>query len=157
MVDEFCIGCKYLGVLSRTPYCAFNDVTGFSRGCKSGTGCDKRTEGNREHSPNYYAFCREEKSEPAADKKKEQYSWSSKSILEGGHDSRKKRAAAKLRAVSQGRQREAILTYKEENNLTVRQMAKNIGISPTTLNKWITEYTSANWEKLEKIGIKKPF
>ena len=69
---------------------------------------------------------------------------------------RRREATKEFRAKSQGRQRAAILAYKEETGESNYTIADKIGISESRFRKWLTEYAPANWEKLAILGIKKP-
>ena len=157
MVDESCKGCKYLGVLSRCPYCSYSDVTGHSRGCSSGKGCTVREAGKNANAPSYFAFHhtpKQQKKKPAKPTK-EKKTYTELEFAE--HESiRKKEAAERNRALMQGKQRKALLDYKKTHGLTTQEMAAQAGVGTSTLNRWMTEYALADWEKLSKLGIVKP-
>lgn len=155
MVDEYCKGCKYLGVLSRCPYCSYSDVTGHSRGCSSGTGCTVREAGKKANAPSYFAFHHEPTKTKNSTQKRTKREYTDEEFAER-ESKRKKASAARNRELLQGRQRQAILDYKVAHDLTAKQMATLVGVSATTLNKWLTEYSKANWELLAKFGINKP-
>lgn len=152
LVDSYCEGCAYLGKLSGIPYCAFCDATGHMRGCSAGTGCTRRAHGERAYSPNHFSFERQNERKPER-KAKLELSDAELSIKES---LRKKEAAARNRAMLQGRQREAILNYRNSHGLDTRTLAEMVGVKTSTLEKWISEYNKADWDKLAAIGLPKP-
>ena len=74
----------------------------------------------------------------------------------GAHD-RKKITAERTRAFWKGRQTAAIKAWKLEHGLTYEQMAELLEVEPSTILMWVYENNTANWDKLRKIGIEKPF
>lgn len=157
MVDSYCRGCKYLGTLSRQPCCLYMDITGHSRGCPPGTGCTQRTFGPRiQPSKPFSLFKMKTKKEEAEKPKPPPKKELSQSEFCEKERNRKKLAAERYRAIAQGRQKQVIQDYKKKNNISAKKMGEMVGVSESTINKWTTEYTPANWEKLAELGIAKP-
>ena len=73
----------------------------------------------------------------------------------GAHD-RKKITAEHTRAFWQGRQTQAIKDWKIAHGVTYEQMAELLEVEPSTILMWVYENNTANWDKLQKIGIEKP-
>ena len=73
------------------------------------------------------------------------------------HDkARKRQRARELQEKAQGRQRAAIVAYKEATGDSNYQISLKIGIHESTVNKWANEYVPADWSKLAILGIQKP-
>lgn len=160
-VDAYCKGCIYLGTNSMGKACDFNYITGQVRGCPAGTGCVRRELGTRrkfvfgiassKHADNAKKATIESKKIGRPRKSAEELDDTRARELE-----RKRKAAEEYRAIAQGRQREAIMAYKAQHNASSRDIADLIGVNPSTVQKWCTEYVPARWDLLEKIGITKP-
>ena len=69
---------------------------------------------------------------------------------------RKQHTKQRTKSICQGKQAEAIKRFKAENHLTSAQLGAMIGVTETTIMKWANEHNMADWEKLGKIGMKKP-
>ena len=69
---------------------------------------------------------------------------------------RKVMTRVKTKARWQGKQTEAIKSWKEAHGMTYGEMAEKIGVDSTTVMKWANEDNQANWEKLKLLGIEKP-
>lgn len=160
-VDAYCKGCIYLGTTSVGKCCDYNYLTGKARGCPGGEGCVRRELGTRKkyglsittakHAANSKKASIESKKIGRPRKSAEELDDTRARELE-----RKRKAAEEYRAIAQGRQREAIMAYKAQHNASSRDIADLIGVNPSTVQKWCTEYVPAKWELLEKIGITKP-
>lgn len=151
VVDSYCEGCAYLGKLYGIPWCAYSDVNNHSRGCKSGEGCVVKSTGGKLHTPNYFSFEHGDLS-----KKREKYKRVSERQLCKTEGERKRRRAEKNRELLNGKQRQVLVEFREKNGMVNREIASAIGVSESTFQKWLTEYSRANWEKLKVIGIEKP-
>lgn len=160
-VDAYCKGCIYLGTNSMGKCCDYNYVTGQVRGCPAGAGCVRRQLGTRrkfvfgiaspKHADNSKKATIVSKKIGRPRKSEEELEETHAKQLE-----RKRQAAEEYRAKAQGRQRAVLMEYKVQNNASCRDIADRIGVNPSTVQKWCTEYKAANWELLAKIGIKKP-
>ena len=69
---------------------------------------------------------------------------------------RKQHTKQRTKDICQGKQAEAIKRFKAEKNLTSAQIGEMIGVTEMTVTKWANEHNLADWEKLAKIGLKKP-
>lgn len=67
-----------------------------------------------------------------------------------------KRYHAHVRAVLQGKQRNTITEFMKRTGYDRRDIARQIGVSPETVRKWLSEHQFANWKLLEVIGLPKP-
>lgn len=76
--------------------------------------------------------------------------------VKGAH-SKKKITAANTRAYWQGRQSQAIKDWKIAHDMTYEQMAELLDVETSTVLMWVYENNTANWDKLQKIGIEKPY
>lgn len=152
VVTKYCNGCVYLGKLSGTPCCMYSDVTGHTRRCAAGDGCDKRVLGKRKYAPNYFSI----PSAPSNPPMKKTVDNLDEHEFYAKECNRKREMAEKNRALLQGRQKAAITEFRESHGWTVKEMAKRLGVRDATLSKWITEYNKANWEVLGKVGLSKP-
>ena len=159
-VDAYCKGCQYLGTNSFGKWCRFNDVTGSIRGCAAGQGCTRYATGPKKHSPNYAAFAH-----PIPEKKQKDAEIPQKPMRpppmtpEERYErskAKKRDAAKEYRAKAQGRQRAVLVAYKEKYGLSNRQMSDKVGVCESTINRWVTEYVPADWDKLATVGIQKP-
>lgn len=160
-VDAYCKGCIYLGTTSVGKCCDYNYLTGKARGCPGGEGCVRREFGTRrrfslsitsaKHADHSKKSSIESKKIGRPRKSAEELDDTRARELE-----RKRKAAEKYRAIAQGRQREAIMAYKAQHNASSKDIATLIGVNPSTVQKWCTEYIPAKWDLLAKIGIKKP-
>ena len=160
-VDAYCKGCVYLGTNSMGKGCDYNYLTGKVRGCPAGNGCIRREYGTRrrfslsitsaKHAEHSKKATIESKKIGRPRKPAEELDDTRARDLE-----RKRRAAEEFRAIAQGRQREAIVAYKVQHNASSRDIAELVGVNPSTVQKWCTEYIPAKWDLLAKIGIKKP-
>lgn len=161
MVDSYCKGCAYLGSLGSGSWCSYSDVVGHTRGCPSGEGCTQKLVGKRLYNPNIFLNDKnlnyeeyEKRIRSLEERKKKEKPVVEKERLSNAE--RKRRDAKKNRELAQGRQRAVLLEYKKENNLTTRMLADILGLSETTVDKWLTEYSKANWKLLSTIGVQKP-
>lgn len=160
-VDAYCKGCIYLGTNSMGKACDFNYITGKVRGCPAGNGCVRRELGTRrkfvfgvvspKHADNSKKATIESKKIGRPRKPPEELEETHAKRLE-----RRRNAAEAYRAIAKGRQRDAIMAYKVANNASCKDIADRIGVNPSTVQKWCTEYVPARWDLLEKIGITKP-
>ena len=159
--DAYCKGCAYLGTNSMGKCCDYNFVTGKVRGCPAGEGCNRREYGPRRRYT--FSFGTPQNAENARKssitsgksgrprKPPEELDEKQAKQLE-----RKRLAAEACRAKAQGRQREVLMAYKAKHNVSCADIAYKIGVNPSTVQKWCTEYMPARWDLLEKIGIQKP-
>ena len=140
LCDKTCNGCAYSSKYCVGGYiyvCNFLLVTGKRRGCPAGNGCQQRIEGERAQQIDEMLF-RGQKPKPIYDpSKKVDYHRKNQEKL-------------------QGRQREAIRAWCRENGWTHARLAREIGVSESTLRTWIKEYAPAQWDKLAAIGIRRP-
>ena len=159
-VDAYCKGCQYLGTNSFGKWCRFNDVTGSIRGCPAGQGCTRYAAGPKKHSPNYAAF-----EHPIPEKKQKDVEKPQKQkrpppmTPEEAYErtkARKRQLAKEFHAKAQGRQRAVLLAYKQEHGYSNYDLSIKLGVCESTINRWVTEYVPADWEKLATIGIEKP-
>lgn len=178
MVDEYCEGCYYRAFFPALGWgCEYLVMTEKRRPCPSGAGCtvklvkDRAGTKNAEHRKTILAVeamtdeekearrqrYREKKRQKnreyyAAHKQKQQPG--KRSI--GAHD-RKKITAERTRAFWQGRQSNAIKEWKLAHGVTYEQLAELLEVETSTVLMWVYENNTANWDKLQKIGIEKPF
>lgn len=159
-VDAYCKGCQYLGTNSYGKWCRYNDITGHVRGCPAGEGCVQYSCGPAKHIPNASPFASAyAKRKTTADKDKPNGEKTSRMTPEERYErskAKKRDAAKEYRAKAQGRQRAVLVAYKEKYGLSNRQMSDKVGVCESTINRWVTEYVPADWEKLATIGIEKP-
>ena len=160
-VDAYCKGCQYLGTNFYGKWCRYNDVTGHTRGCPAGTGCDKYAAGPTKCVPNaaiYEHKIPEKKPKPAPTQppKKEKKPPLTQEEIYEREKNRKREAAVRLREKAQGRQRAAIAAYKQATGDSNYQISLKIGVSESSVAKWANEYAPANWGKLAILGIEKP-
>lgn len=135
-VENFCKGCIYYGKLSGIPCCLYCYITGHSRRCPAGAGCNKRAVERRIPTGIVEAFPND------VQKRKE--------------TGNKRELADRNRATLQGRQKAAITEFRIAQGWTVKEMAMRMGIKESTFKKWITEYSKANWDVLATVGLSKP-
>lgn len=178
MVDEYCEGCYYRAFFPALGWgCEYLVMTEKRRPCPSGAGCtvklvkDRVGTKNAEHRKTILAveaMTDEEKEarrqrhlEKKRQKNREYYAAhkqkqqpGKRSI--GAHD-RKKITAERTRAFWQGRQSNAIKEWKLAHGVTYEQMAELLEVETSTVLMWVYENNTANWDKLQKIGIEKPF
>ncbi len=154
-VTEYCNGCAYLGKLSGIPWCAFYDVTGHTRGCPAGDGCTQKVSGNRRHPSSYFSEPPQPEEPPKPKKKREREHLTDAEARER-ETRRKRESAERNRALLQGRQRAVLVEYRDSHGLTIPEFAELVGVKASTLEKWFTEYSKADWEKLATLGITKP-
>lgn len=158
-VDAYCKGCIYLGTNSMGKCCDYNYITGKARGCPAGDGCTKRLIGSKKrYVPSLFAASAKAKPVPPEPKKKGRPRRELPPDVKPYERERVLRhmAAEEFKERAQGRQRAAILAYKEEHNATYKDIATQIGVYKSTVQKWCCEYAPANWELLAKIGIQRP-
>lgn len=158
-VDSFCKGCQYIGTNSYGKWCRYNDVTGHMRGCPAGEGCIRYSNGPAKHIPNASPFASAyAKKQTVADSKPKKEKKPAQTPEERYEKSkiRKRELAQEYRAKAKGKQRAAILAYKEEHGYSNRDMSFKLGVCESTINKWVTEYVPADWDVLAKVGIQKP-
>lgn len=156
MVDAYCKGCIYLIRVSLGRACNYLDINRHSRGCPSGKGCIRRQYGQKKRKSISFGgglppLETVNKAAPAPKKPpetKEEYN--ARRRLE------KQKNAEKTRARLQGKQKEAIQAFKDETGYSNRKLSELLGISESTVQKWASEYQSADWTILETIGIMKP-
>ena len=151
-VDAYCKGCRYLGTNSYGKWCRYNDMTGHVRGCQAGLGCLRHTNPSAAGSVEEVLSGQSHKKpskpwRPPAGSPEEAYE---------REKVRRKAAAQEYKAKANGRQRAVIIAYKEATGDSNYEISKKIGISEGRVQKWITEYAPANWDKLAIIGISKP-
>lgn len=135
-VEKFCRGCIYHGKLSGTPCCLYCYITGHSRRCPAGAGCNKRATGSHIPTNKLGIIQKDVKSQKEIHNKRE--------------------LAERNRAILQGRQKAAITEFRIAQGWTVKEMAMRMGIKESTFKKWITEYSKANWDVLATVGLSKP-
>lgn len=186
MVDDYCKGCYYrIYIPGADCYgCEYLVITEKRRPCPSGEGCTVRRlkdragthnadqrkkalalEGmteeelrerylakKRERNQKYYAKHKTEVNKRAAEKRRIKRPAETK----GAH-SKKKITALNTKAYWKGRQSEAIKSWKLEHGMTYEQMAELLEVEPSTVVMWAYERNTANWDKLRKIGIEKPY
>lgn len=183
MVDAYCEGCYYRVFLPALGWgCEYLVMTGKRRPCPGGEGCTVRRlkdrtgtknaddrkkilalEGmtdeerrerylakKRKKSKEYYHAHKEEVTRKAKEKR-------NKEVKKVGAHAQKKKTAERTRAYWKGRQTAAIKAWKLEHGLTYEQMAELLEVEPSTILMWVYENNTANWDKLRKIGIEKPF
>lgn len=160
-VDAYCKGCIYLGTTSKGKCCDFNYLTMQSRGCPAGDGCVRREYGMRRKFNLSITGAKHAENSKRSSIESKKIGRPRKDIeeLDDAHARelrRKRKAAEEYRAIAQGRQREAIMAYKAQHNASSRDIATLIGVNPSTVQKWCTEYVPAKWDLLAKIGIQKP-
>lgn len=61
-----------------------------------------------------------------------------------------------VKEVLAGRQREALTEFMQQTGETKHTIAKQLGIKPDTVRKWLSEHQFANWAALAAIGMEKP-
>lgn len=158
VVDSYCNGCQYLGTNSYGKWCRYNDVTGHARGCPAGAECKRYIAGVHKRVPNAFAFehkVPEKKPKEDPPPKPKRVPMTPEQAYER-EKARKRETARKYREKAQGRQRAAIMAYKEATGDSNYQISLKIGISESHIQKWVNEYVPANWDKLAIIGIEKP-
>lgn len=159
-VDAYCKGCQYLGTNSYGKWCRYNDVTGHVRGCPAGEGCVQYSRGPAKHIPNASPFASAyAKRKTTADKDKPSGEKTSRMTPEEAYErskARKREAAKEFRAKTNGRQRAVILAYKQEHGYSNYDLSIKLGVCESTVNRWVTEYVPADWDKLAILGIEKP-
>ena len=158
-VDAFCKGCQYIGTNSYGKWCRYNDVTGHMRGCPAGEGCIRYSQGPAKHIPNASPFAsayakKQTVAEPKP-KKEKKPPMTPEERYEREKD-RKRQTAKELQEKAQGRQRAAIMAYKEATGDSNYKISLKIGVHESTINKWVNEYAPANWDKLAILGVAKP-
>lgn len=156
-VDSYCKGCVYLIRIYYGKGCNFSSVTGHSRGCKSGTGCTQRQYGKKKRQVSSFgdSIIGASTTKKAPTPKPKKPPETEAEYLERRRLD-KQRSAARTRARLQGRQHDAIQAFKDENGYSNRDLSEMLGVSESTVQKWCSEYQSAQWDRLESIGIKKP-
>ena len=152
VVDSYCKGCQYLSTVSGGRNCNYNYITGKLRGCPAGNGCIQHTGGK--HAPPASKKSAEVNPKEAKPKQKKPVMTPEEAYERD--KARKRENARLLREKSQGRQRAAIMAYKEATGDSNYEISKKIGVSESVVQKWTIEYSPANWEKLAILGIEKP-
>jgi hypothetical protein len=148
--DYTCRQCIYFSQAGSFPCCNYLLVAGHRRGCPAGKGCERRIRGKRVPSIDALTFRAPPNMEkPKAEPKKP----------EGPKLSpreQKRQYMENWMKTCNGRQRAAILAYKDAHRLTTKILAYQIGVSKFTVSGWIQETRPADWEKLGKLGIRRP-
>lgn len=153
VVDSYCKGCRYLGTVSGGKNCNYTYITGHSRGCPAGKGCIHHT------NPKAVASITENPKEPKplyTEKKNKRPPARSPEEAYEREKERRREASREFREKAHGRQKSVILAYKAQTGDSNYEISKKIGISESSIQKWITEYKPANWDKLAIIGVMKP-
>lgn len=121
---------------------------------------EERAERKRNYDREYYQQHREEIREKMRKRSAEYHQQKKKARMTTQENKnwgeRKQRTKQRTKNICQGKQAEVIKRFKAENNLTSAQLGEMIGVTETTIMKWANEHNLADWEKLAKIGIKKP-
>jgi hypothetical protein len=158
-VDAYCKGCIYLGTNSMGKCCDYNYVTGKARRCPAGDGCTKRLIGSKKrYVPSLFAASEKAKPDPPEPKKKGRPRRELPPDVKPYDRERVRRRMAREehKKMANGRQRASIMAYKDANNATYKDIAAQLGVNESTIQKWCCEYVPANWELLAKIGIQRP-
>lgn len=155
--DETCRACVYYGSAGSYRTCDHLLITGTVRGCPAGKGCIRRTVGKKIASLDERVFqLPPEKSEP-------------KSVIHTGRrDRQTKEEIAEInrrmhrdrywliKKKLAGRQRAALVEFKNQTGHTNRTLALALGLSTNTINGWLQESRTADWPKLAQIGCRRP-
>lgn len=167
-VDSYCVGCVYRTRISTGLCCSYSDITGHIRGCKAGTGCTKRKLGSRAKSVHEMTYSERGSLASAKARSAQKTGDSPKSMDKNTEADRNKpdrteyerlrqrKKAERFREILNGRQRAAIVAYKEANGLSNRGLAAKLGVTESRVAKWVAEYVHADWDVLATVGIKKP-
>ena len=151
--DATCRGCRYSSIISAGICCDYYLVhgVGHRRGCKAGKGCDKREAGPKAQTieQKLQSICRK----PAPKKPKREKLMDPAHVAARGHN---ERYVDRVRERLQGRQRAAIIAYKEEHGTTLAQMARDAGVTVKCMETWAAERCNAKWDKLAVLGIQRP-
>lgn len=139
--DTKCRSCMYASTLGNmSVVCNYLLVTGNRRGCPAGKGCERYIKGKHAIAIDNSVAPRKK---PAAKKPVDQRE-------------KKRRYRERTQAMWQGRQHDAIQAWCQENKVSYTKLARMLGVSETTVAYWAKEYAPARWDKLEKLGIRKP-
>ena len=155
VVDSYCKGCQYLSTVSGGRNCNYNFITGRLRGCPAGKGCKRHTNPVYAYNNDKAPAVKKTAPPPKPSPKRKRPVMTPEEAYER-EKYLKREAAKRFREKAQGKQRAAIMEYKEktgESNVTI---AAKVGISESQFQKWVLEYVPANWDKLAIVGIKKP-
>lgn len=137
LCDELCTTCAYACTITGGALvCDYLLVTGIMRGCPAGTGCDKYLPGEKIRSLSSQIQC------------------GKLDDLTGQKRKEARRAETQRRLG--GRQRAAIRDYCRDHGVAYVDIARAIGVSQSTIAYWAKEYGMARWDKLAKVGIKRP-
>ncbi|MBP5729540.1 MAG: AsnC family protein [Clostridia bacterium] len=139
--DIKCRSCMYASTLSNmSVVCNYLLITGNRRGCPAGKGCERYIKGD--HAISIDNSIRKAKPKP-------------KNKVDQREKKRKYRE--RTQAMWQGRQHDAIQAWCQENKVSYTKLARMLGVSETTVAYyWAKEYSPARWDKLAKVGIRKP-
>ena len=179
LCDSTCKPCIYSGVMSTWGIaCNYILITGNRRGCPAGKGCERRIVGKKPaQSIESQIFIGKDK--PKRDRNSYDRDWYQRNkdkISKQRKERRQKKREGKpvsqfktmsfgerkqltrqrTQAYCQGRQAAVIEEYLTAHGLTNRQMGDLIGVSATTIQKWHREHNLADWQKLAKLGIRRP-
>lgn len=173
LCDASCKGCIYSTYTSMWGVtCNYILVTGTRRGCPAGKQCTRREYGERSISLDVLLYRGQDKTkmpkkkpEPERDpeaverlkqKRREYYQTHREQMLRKDWPGTKRKLAEKTRAYWHGRQKEAIAEYIKSRGMTTGEFASMIGVAEDTVRKWKQESNTANWNKLERYGLKRP-
>lgn len=153
--DATCRGCRYSATVSFGYCCDYYLVhgVGHRRGCRAGKGCTKREAGPKAQTIEQRIQSIERKAPPKPQKKPREI------IMDAAHVASResnRRYVDRLRERLQGRQRAAIIAYRDEHKTTLAQMARDIGVTAKCMETWAAERSHAKWDKLAELGIERP-
>lgn len=152
--DSTCRGCRYSSVISMGICCDYYLVhgVGHRRGCKAGRGCTRREAGPKAQTIEQRIQSIGRK-KPPKPKKPREISMDPANVASREYN---RRSVDRMRERLQGRQRAAIIAYRDEHNTTLAQMARDIGVTAKCMQTWAAERSHAKWDKLAELGITRP-
>ena len=165
--DTWCEGCEFLAKSSDV-YCDFLSVMARRRPCPAGHGCtERRRPAKYRHDPRLKWA---EQAQREAAKREEKKTTQRMSLMERGRPRELRGASldpeyirnvqrariARLLPILVTEQREAILAWRKENDLSQTQAGKLIGVSGSAISNWERGMEKARWDLLEKHGCRRP-
>ena len=151
-VDATCKGCQYLGSSSFGKICNYSSIVGHMRGCHAGAECTKYSGPPRQKPDPIKEATPKAPPPPTPHRPKGM----SPEEAYARDQAARKRRIQRNRERLQGRQKAAIVAYKEETGMTNAMIAYAIGVKESRVQRWCNEYIEADWELLSKVGIEKP-
>ncbi len=156
MVDTYCKGCVYLVRIYYGRGCNYSEVNGHIRGCPSGNGCTRRQYGKKKRRPSAFSFGSSSSTETQRTAPSPKKPPETKEEYNARRRLEKQQSVERIRSRLNGRQKAVIKAYKDETGYTNRKISELLGVSESTVQKWASEFQSANWDLLKTLGITKP-